>query len=1157
MCYLNLFTALFSFYFILLVVGTIYRKQLTYKGLFYIFTIFLGIFLFFLLIHIEGVLIFGNFIEFKLMITNITWLNLELSLSFKLDSLAYFFTLLVTVIGFSTNIYILNYFKYEANEDIFSILIHWFIFSMLTLVLANNLFTLFLGWESIGLTSFFLINFWYNRRGTVKSSFKAFVFNKASDVFLFIFIVSLAYINGTSNITLINLKFLVNLTSYNMLLQLSIYSLIMCAMFKSAQLFTHLWLPDSMEAPVPASALIHSATLVSAGLYLLMRFSILINICQVHNLIIVIGGLTALYGGIVSASQTDMKKLLAYSTISHCGFLFLSVGLDYYISTIIYLFLHGLFKAMTFFCAGSFIRVYGTQDTRGMGCGHRLMPIDTIFLIICAVNLGGLPFSFGYLYKATVIVAILNTNIASLCFGLVFFALLTGLIYTYRLIFYSIFDISKEHVLPTLLELQIKKNKLVNNFSLTSVVQIISICIMYLFTVYIYLLFVNIFLLNDLIFNQLICQISCDSLSTNYTNLLYSIYYEIFYNSYYLCGFIIFLITWRYNYTCHNKHIMVLTISYIFFISLFVFIYMWGHILTEASTQQNFNFGFSTYKSEVLIHLSQWQYWWWFWFSIWWSLYYFIILKLITKRTFNFQPVINTSIRGHGKWGDFLVALIPLSWCCNILINSNFILRMIEWQNESSLFTIRVQGKQWYWVYKFDANTSQSINSTPKNIGHNRWVIFLKNESYHADTYYQAVHLAAQLEFQDSYTSLSEKNEINKKSLNANNLTTDKLFLTNSWLCVIKPTNDVPFNYTTSTINPNLLTNSSCYDYIDKLHSNHAVELSKYKNTSVDTILLPLISQYNYSIQNPLYVNWLGSYNNFNSYYDFLKLDETSDSTGNLRSFSATIPFRLIKGILNQHTTHILQSTNNIENFEKLLFLNCKFINSGELMREKELIPETLWGFRQKKYKRIKKFNFKPQAIYDNVTFKVIGFNSVNLTNSIDIAGVDLSYNILKKEKKLVFSNLYNYYLSIKVNRNKSELVPITLARRLLRTKRTLVLPAHVNLTVITNSYDVVHSWFIPGLGLKLDCVPGRSTHHTFYIDNIGFYYGQCAEICGRYHHHMPIRLCALPFEQFVVWWQSKGLPRLNRLTMVDKNKFFNNNFSNNVTFKKLIYQNT
>ena len=153
--------------------------------------------------------------------------------------------------------------------------------------------------------------------------------------------------------------------------------------------------------------------------------------------------------------------------------------------------------------------------------------------------------------------------------------------------------------------------------------------------------------------------------------------------------------------------------------------------------------------------------------------------------------------------------------------------------------------------------------------------------------------------------------------------------------------------------------------------------------------------------------------------------------------------------------------------------------------------------------------------------------------------------------------NATRHYRMIRKYKNRYELANLFLSKRLLRTKRTLVLPAHVNITAITNSYDVIHAWFIPGLGLKMDCIPGRATHHTFYIDNVGFYYGQCAEICGRYHHHMPIRLCALPFEQFVVWWQSKGLPRLNRLTMINKNKFFNNIFDKNVTFKKLIYQNT
>lgn len=515
---------------------------------------------------------------------------------------------------------------------------------------------------------------------------------------------------------------------------------------------------------------------------------------------------------------------------------------------------------------------------------------------------------------------------------------------------------------------------------------------------------------------------------------------------------------------------------------------------------------------------------------------------------------MNTSIRGHGKWGDFLVALIPLSWCCNILINSNFILRMIEWQNESSLFTIRVQGKQWYWVYKYDANTSQAIKSTPKNIGHNRWVIFSKNESYHADTYYQAIHLAAQLEFQDSYTSLIEKNETNKISLTNNTLISERTKLDTHW------NNTVFMEPLPTLLQQNLIINDFS---LDSLSYDYITNCEYLDDFSLDVVGLELPHKtlrlsnkfYNLNLQDFFDIDLL--FNNSNQYYDFMKLEETSDSTGNIRFFSSTNPLRLVKGIINQHNLHILQSVEDFNKFNKLLFLQFKFNNSGELNKDKELIPETLWGFRQKKYKRIKKFNFKPQAIYDPVTFNVLGFNNINVTSNVDIAGLDISYKLLRKDKKLNYSNLYNYYLSMKINRNKSELVPITLARRLLRTKRTLVLPAHVNLTVITNSYDVVHSWFIPGLGLKLDCVPGRSTHHTFYIDNIGFYYGQCAEICGRYHHHMPIRLCALPYEQFVVWWHIKGLPRLNRLSVIKKNKFLNKIFDVEVTPKRLIYQNT
>jgi heme/copper-type cytochrome/quinol oxidase subunit 2 len=144
-------------------------------------------------------------------------------------------------------------------------------------------------------------------------------------------------------------------------------------------------------------------------------------------------------------------------------------------------------------------------------------------------------------------------------------------------------------------------------------------------------------------------------------------------------------------------------------------------------------------------------------------------------------------------------------------------------------------------------------------------------------------------------------------------------------------------------------------------------------------------------------------------------------------------------------------------------------------------------------------------------------------------------FNVLNVNNLYIINYLFN-----KFNNNKN-LVTFNLNKRLLKTKRILILPGHMNISIITNSFDVVHSWYIPGLGIKLDCVPGRSTHHNIYINNYGFYYGQCAEICGRYHHHMPIRVCSLPFEHFIIWWYNYSL---NIYLNFTKNRLFFNTYS-------------
>lgn len=570
MCFSFFFFDILLGYFILLLFCTIFRKDITYKGVFFLLTLFLMFFSIFLMFNFSTFLIFNITNEFKWEFNSNVWSSLEISLSLRCDVLSYLFVLLVSIIGFGTNLYILNYLKYEANEDIFTILINWFMFSMIILVLADNLFTLFLGWESIGLSSFFLINFWSTRRGTVKSSFKAFFFNKISDLFLFLSLVLINISFSVNNLSLLNYKVLYNVVGVVCDYETAIFCLFCCTMFKSAQLFGHLWLPDSMEAPVPASALIHSATLVSAGIYLLLRFTPLVCTSNFHLLAIFVGSITAAYGAIISASQTDMKKLLAYSTISHCGFLFVTVGTQMYAATIIYLFLHGLFKALTFFCAGSFIRVAGSQDTRFMGSLNRVLPVDTIFLIICSFNLGGLPFSVGYLYKSIFISSMLSTNTTLFCFGLCIVGLLSSIVYVYRLVFYSAFDVSKEFFPQIIYELQQKQINVVKYWSFTTPIQIISVYSVFLFSVIIYIYFLNYFINIDLSIDSqpLFFFTNSSQLTTN--SFLYKNFYEFFYSLYSLVFLVMSLVVWRVEYTFLYK---VNTILSIVLLNFFFVIY--------------------------------------------------------------------------------------------------------------------------------------------------------------------------------------------------------------------------------------------------------------------------------------------------------------------------------------------------------------------------------------------------------------------------------------------------------------------------------------------------------------------------------------------------------------------------------------------------------
>ena len=500
----------------------------------------------------------------------------DFNVSFSVTPLSYLFSLLVISIGCATNIYILNYFKGEADESGFIFWINSFVLSMLILVLSNNFFTLFLGWELIGLTSFFLINFWQSKRSTLKSSFKAFSFNLVSDLFLLGSLVIFYYITGTSDIP--TFLYLINWGGLNdpYLLNFSLLLLIGCASIKSVQIFGHLWLPDSMEAPVPASALIHSATLVSAGIYVLERFNSLLVLNGWLVIISIVGSITALYGGVVAASQTDMKKLLAYSTMSHCGFLMVLVSFLNFHILIIYLFLHGLFKAATFFCSGSFIRIYGSQDTRMMGGSQRLFFSDSLLLLICAGNLCGLPFSIGVLYKTYFLTALLYNSVPFYVTGCILVGMLSGNIYFFRLVYYSLFDIIKwvKLGLYTSVEVSIIRNH--RFFDLYYTVRnhfiAVSTLIMFSFFMFFVFLWVTTYNVVELIMPTLNSYLP--SYIYSVTVNLYGIYFIYFYFIYFIIILLLLLINWRKQYNWGIKFYSIFILLTVIMISNVLFMYV-------------------------------------------------------------------------------------------------------------------------------------------------------------------------------------------------------------------------------------------------------------------------------------------------------------------------------------------------------------------------------------------------------------------------------------------------------------------------------------------------------------------------------------------------------------------------------------------------------
>ena len=489
-----LFTTIFSLVFI------------NYLGLYGVFILnFISILTFWLsMVYYFNLIMINNFFYY---INLGKWMNLstnfQISFDLLIDITSLSFSFLTLTIGLFVYIYTFSYFRYEPLVERLILFLNLFMISMILLVSSGNFITLFLGWELIGLTSFFLINFWSTRVGTLKSAFKAFSFNKTSDLFLF-FAILLIYnsMNSLDILSFNNQVFLyenyyITLLNLNInLIEIISFFFLSCAFIKSAQLGGHLWLPDSMEAPIPASALIHSATLVSAGIYLLLRLTPLFELSWYSYYIIpFIGSITALYGGIVSAFQSDTKKTLAYSTISHCGFLMVVYSTGILEFVILYLYVHGFFKAATFLCVGNVNRLSrNVQDFKRMGGFYKYLPFECLTSFICIINLSGLPLTLGFYTKHLLLIGLHeNYYIYYIILSSLILAASAGVFYSYRLFYSVFFDIKKgKKIIYLQANKKILNSKFYSNSSLASNLSIsILVIVSYFVILFLYNIILN------------------------------------------------------------------------------------------------------------------------------------------------------------------------------------------------------------------------------------------------------------------------------------------------------------------------------------------------------------------------------------------------------------------------------------------------------------------------------------------------------------------------------------------------------------------------------------------------------------------------------------------------------------------------------------------
>ncbi len=376
-----------------------------------------------------------------------TWMTvggLTMEVGFMVDGLTAMMMCVVTFVSLMVHIYTIGYMDEDEGYNRFFAYISLFTFSMLMLVMSNNMLQLFFGWEAVGLVSYLLIGFWYNKPTAIFANMKAFLVNRVGDFGFILGIGLIAAYTGTLNYTeafaqAADLSALTLPGTSWMLVTVICICLFIGAMGKSAQFPLHVWLPDSMEGPTPISALIHAATMVTAGIFMVARMSPLFELSETAlNFMMIIGAITALFMGFLGIIQNDIKRVVAYSTLSQLGYMTVALGASAYSVAVFHLMTHAFFKALLFLGAGSVIMgLHHNQDIRYMGAVRKYMPITWITSLLGSLALIGTPFFSGFYSKDSIIEAVHESHLAAA--GFANFAVLAGVFvtafYSFRMYF--------------------------------------------------------------------------------------------------------------------------------------------------------------------------------------------------------------------------------------------------------------------------------------------------------------------------------------------------------------------------------------------------------------------------------------------------------------------------------------------------------------------------------------------------------------------------------------------------------------------------------------------------------------------------------------------------------------------------------------------------